>query len=219
VSKLYHEETRKGILKDVAVPEKKEANSNLGSKKIEKINEDQKVEEFAGKFNTSNLYVRDGSGEAKVNFVELLAPDGGLLQFVDFNQEVIVNLYIECFSSVELSPTIIVSDMHHNELIGASWSAVLNLSLIRCNAGDRLIVTFRLRMPLTHGKYWISTELIKPEFEGFSIDKGVNVDTVTDAVGFEVLRRPFAAHFMKVYIETQAILKLVRSADNIDSVL
>jgi lipopolysaccharide transport system ATP-binding protein len=139
---------------------------------------------------------RYGTGEAQVQFAELLDEQGANIEYVEFDQTVLIRMHILCLKAATFSAAYYIHDERKLPILGA-WVELADHQLIHGAQGDRFIVTYRTRLPLQDGNYSIQLELGDPVI----LDKLTKfIDVVNDGIIFRVAPRIPAKIWSKAFV-------------------
>jgi lipopolysaccharide transport system ATP-binding protein len=127
---------------------------------------------------------RFGDGRARIVNVELRNLDGEPIYYVDFDEEVLLDIHIEFHEAVA---SVIVGYLFRNQngldVIGTNTFAegvpVTNLA-----AGDRIVLRSRLRLPLHPGGYTVSPAIMDER----NVARADYFDWVDNAIALEVMK-------------------------------
>lgn len=140
---------------------------------------------------------RQGNGNAKILGLAVIDMDGKILSNIDFNQQVIIRIYIKFYQKEKIGVGYHIRDDKNEEIIGSDLTLESD-RLISGNENDQYIVDFITRVPLTEGKYNMTIVLSSP------IDKEGNaaifVDLIENAYFFNVYARKNRRIWNKVYL-------------------
>lgn len=151
--------------------------------------------EFAKKVD----YFRYGTGEAKCVNAEVLDEDGNLLSHAKFDQVIRIRLYVECYNEAVFTVNYNIRDSKNNYIIGSNFR-IENVDLIEGKSGDKYIVDYETRVPLSAGNYSLLTEITNPVILNKCADI---IDIIDNATEFIVVERSNAIIWAKVYIENK----------------
>ncbi len=169
VSKLKKQQIEKNKTRDVKFKTSKEF--------------DQRVAQF-----------RHGTDEAKITYVELLDMNNGILHEAEFNQEIKIKIYIECYSTANISVNFQLYDDKKLNIAACSFM-LAGEETISVNNGDKLIIEYTFKVPLQHNTYSIQAMIINPIVNDVDI---VYIDVVPDAYIFKINKRPNSTLWSKV---------------------
>jgi lipopolysaccharide transport system ATP-binding protein len=159
-------------------------------------------------FDSRVALFRYGTGEATINYVQLLDEEGNDINHVLFDQTVLIRIHFTSHSNMKLSPGYYIQDSKKNWVLGASWVGVLGLPLIEAKSGDRFIVTYKTRLPLQDDSYSIQFELITP----IVLDNGNNsLDIVENGIVFRVAPTAPAKIWSRVYLPNTVTIQNLRN--------
>ena len=127
---------------------------------------------------------RYGSGGVKITYVELLNMNDEPLQFVEFNQEVKIRIYVESLSEQRISVNFNILDDKKINLIGCNFLLV-EQELLITKIGGQYLVEYRLKLPLQEGNYSLRTQITSPAIQG---ETAIFLDVIENAVVFQVVR-------------------------------
>jgi lipopolysaccharide transport system ATP-binding protein len=150
---------------------------------------------------------RQGSGEARITYVELLDTSNNPITVVDFNQQIKLRIFFEAYDEKSLSVNFGILDSNKNNITGGNL-ILSTQSLLDVFPGDSFMVEYSLRLPLQDGIYSVQTFLVEPVVA----DQVANfIDVTDDAVVFEVTKWSVAKVWPKVYLFPNVEIKaLVR---------
>jgi lipopolysaccharide transport system ATP-binding protein len=194
---LYLREMRQRIgLRSQAASVNEEKSEGLGG---QQLYGSERVYKSCEKFDSRVSLFRHGTGCAKISFVEIQDLEGNYPEILNFDQEVIINIYFTSFENVKIVPYYYIRDAKKNWVLGASCLTTNSRSEIDALAGDRFIVSFTTKLPLQHGVYSVYCELRSCSV---ALQSGVALDVVEDAIIFQMSQRnpPLES---KVYVETK----------------
>ncbi len=175
--------------------------SNPATSEIETEPEFKTSEKFDARVAT----FRYGSGGAKISFVELLDERGCELLDVNFDQEVIINIYFISHSNAVISANYYIMDDKKNLILGTGLRQ-LNIPYIKAMAGDRFVVTYKTHIPLREGVYSIQFQLTEPVI----LDETAKfLDVIDDGIVFRVNRSEISRIWAKVFIPNTVEVKSV----------
>ena len=124
--------------------------------------------------------LRHGTGEARVSKVELLDSRGEPVYVVDPHEVVTIRAHLEYLEPVPQSDlSITLRNAEGLDIFHTSTDSG-KASLGSQSAGERVIVDFTCKLPLTHGSYSVNAAIPSPT------RKGLYLDWVDVAAVFEV---------------------------------
>jgi ABC-type polysaccharide/polyol phosphate transport system ATPase subunit len=127
---------------------------------------------------------RFGDGRARIVNVELHNLDGEPIYYVEFDQEVLLDIHIEFHEAVE---SVIVGYLFRNQngldVIGTNTYAE-GVPVTGLAAGDRIVVRSRLRLPLHPGGYTVSPAVMDER----NLARADYFDWVDNAIALEVMK-------------------------------
>lgn len=139
---------------------------------------------------------RYGTGGARIAYVELLNMDDQPIQSVEFNQEVIIRIYVESSSEQSISVNFNIRDDKKINLTGCGFSAA-EQEFLTTEIGGQYLVEYTLRLPLQEGSYSILAQITSSVVPG---ESAVFVDVIEDAVVFQMERWEIARIWSKVHM-------------------
>ena len=142
---------------------------------------------------------RYGDGSARVALVELLDEQSMPINFVEFNQVVLIKIYFESTFTGDVSCNYYIADDKKNLILGADCM-LAGLPLISVVNGGRYVVTYKTRLPLHEGSHGIQVQITVPLIHNVSANF---LDVVDDAVIFNVARRPNNRIWTKAFVESE----------------
>ena len=154
-------------------------------------------------FEKQVAYFRYGDGGANITFAELLDEDWGPINDVRFDQAVLIRVYFETSTDIEVSCNYYVLDDKKNLILGADLLLV-GQSLICTKNGGRYVVTYKTRLPLHEGNYSVQLQITTPLVLGYTARF---LDVIDDAFVFKMSRREGARIWTKAFIENEVEIK------------
>jgi len=154
---------------------------------------DKKVEQF-----------RHGTGRAKITYVELLDENDNLIIDADFNQSVILKIYLESYDDGEISVNFQLYDDKKISIVAGSFM-LAGKEKIQVKSREKLMVKYTLKLPLQHNVYSIQTMIIDPVVNDIDI---LYIDVVPDSYVFKINKRPNSTLWSKV--DLFPVLEIVR---------
>jgi lipopolysaccharide transport system ATP-binding protein len=154
-------------------------------------------------FEKQVAYFRYGDGGANITFAELLDEDLRPINEVRFNQAVLIRVYFETSTDIEVSCNYYVLDDKKNLILGADLLLV-DQSLIRTKNGGRYVVTYKTRLPLHEGNYSVQLQITTPVVLGYTARF---LDVIDDAFVFKMSRREGARIWTKAFVENEVEIK------------
>ncbi len=139
---------------------------------------------------------RYGTGGAKITYVELLDSEGMPIQSVEFNQKIIIRIYIHFLQEGLVSFGFQIRDEKKINITGGALKPSKG-KLMYVNRNHKYIAEFGLNAPFEEGSYSIQVLATMPSEDGNSAEFW---DVVDDAVVFKVARRHEARIWSKVYL-------------------
>jgi lipopolysaccharide transport system ATP-binding protein len=128
--------------------------------------------------------LRQGTGKARVQNVELLDSQHRPLAAVNFNQEVILRVHVEFFENVPSCVVgYVVRDKNGIDITGTNTQEE-HVPIPPRNAGETFVVDFKQQLPLRPGSYSITTALASKR------DPATYLDWLDNSLVFEVLPPP-----------------------------
>lgn len=142
---------------------------------------------------------RQGTAEAVVTEVELLDLNETPICAVNFNQDVIIRIYIKFKTDTQLVVGYYIRDDRNLELVGSN-TRLEGRGLIDGKSDERYIIDFKVKAALVDGDYNILIILSKPVVPNRS---ALFVDLIENAVVFQVMERQKVKLWSKVYLENE----------------
>ncbi len=142
---------------------------------------------------------RYGSGEARIDDVELLDADMLPLHHVEFDQEVWVRIDWTSHASHQVAVSYYVQDDRKIQLLGAGPGQI-GEPLIEAMPGQRFRVMYRTRLPLHEGNYSLQVQLTEPIVRN---ESARFLDVIPDARVFSVMRRESGRLWAKMMVPNQ----------------
>jgi ABC-type polysaccharide/polyol phosphate transport system ATPase subunit len=149
---------------------------------------------------------RQGDGKVRVTCAELLDCDGVPLAEAEFNQQIVIRIYMRFYDTVDLCVGFHIRDDKNLELIGSA-TAIESNKVLQGEAGDQYIVSFTTRVPLTSGRYNVTlvlSSMLDPLGE-----TAIFRDLIENACIFTVSERKPVRIWNKVYLPTEYKLEKV----------
>ena len=162
--------------------------------------------------NSENFYkkhalFRYGTSEVQVTYAELLDEYGENINSIEFDQIVMIRIYIKSYKKMKFSVAYYVHDQNKIPILGA-WIQQVGNELIDAEEQDKFIVTYKTRMPLQEGNYGIQLEIAVP----LILDKTTKfIDVVNDGIVFNVRPRYPTRVWSKVFIPNTVDIHLIQS--------
>ena len=139
---------------------------------------------------------RQGTGEARITYVELLDSSNEVVNVVEFNQNIKLRIFFEAYQAKSLSASFGLVDSKKNNVTGSNL-LLATQSLLDVFPGDIYMVEYSLRLPLQDGIYSIQTSLVEPVVAD-QVSKFI--DVIDDSVVFEVTKWAVSRVWHKVYL-------------------
>lgn len=127
-------------------------------------------------------YFRQGTMDAELTEIELLNMDGEYLESAAFNEDIIIRMYVKFNKECSVVVGYHIRDNKNIEILGTS-TLFEGLGEIKGNPGDKMIVEFETKVPLTEGIYNISTVISTPTIHNRA---ALFVDYTENAIIFNV---------------------------------
>jgi lipopolysaccharide transport system ATP-binding protein len=158
---------------------------------------------ISAEFENQVAHFRYGDGGANITFAELLDEDLRPINEVRFNQAVLIRVYFETATDIEVSCNYYVLDDKKNLILGAGLRLV-DRPLMRVKNGGRYVVTYKTRLPLHEGNYSVQLQISAP----VALDHTARfLDVIDDALVFKMSRREGARIWTKAYIKNEVEIK------------
>ena len=129
---------------------------------------------------------RFGDGQARIVNVELRNLAGDLIYYVEFDQEVVIDIHLEFHAAV---PRAVVGYLIRNQngldVLGTN-TYTEHIALADLRAGEHLVLRSRLCLPLHPGGYTINPAVVDER----NVERADYFDWVDNALAFEVLKPP-----------------------------
>jgi lipopolysaccharide transport system ATP-binding protein len=211
ITQLYQHNMREDIIKDqyLQITTTSRTNTKTSSAQPFDLSDNSDCFKTSKEFDRRVSEFRDGTGDAKVTFVELLDESGNNLTEINFNQTVVIKIHFTCHQDTTISPGYYIKDKYKNSILGAIWTGVIGRTPIQAEAGDRFIATFVTKLPLQDGIYSITTELINPVILDVSVQR---LDDLSDAVVFEILPRKNGKCWSRVYLQNTTDIRVINGS-------
>lgn len=145
-------------------------------------------------FDDKVSHFRYGSGEAKVTYVEVLDTEGSLVIEAEFDQEVIVRIYFECFVDTTLSVAFVLFDDKRINIAGGNFQEQ-GQKQIYVKKDETYMVEYRLKLPVQMNTYSLQTFIANSMIEETNI---IYYDVIPNAYIFNILRRRDSTLWSKV---------------------
>lgn len=114
--------------------------------------------------------LRHGTGEARVRNVELINARGEPIYFVGPHEVVTIRVHLEYLKPVAGSKLAVTLRNAQGLDIFSTDTEVNDASLGKREAGERAVVDFTSKLPMTHGDYSVSTAVSAPGAENAFMD-------------------------------------------------
>ncbi len=141
---------------------------------------------------------RQGSGEVKIQGVEVLGSGGETKSEFAFNEQTIIRIYLEFFEKKDVTVGYHIRNNKNIETIGSS-SRLEGVGLLSCHPGEKLIVEFMTDLPLLEGEYNLSVVVSQPT----SRYSAYFIDYVENSVLFKVAERQPYKLWNSVYVKNR----------------
>lgn len=155
---------------------------------------------ISAEFDNQVSTFRYGEGGAKITFVELLNEQLEPINYVEFNQTVMIKIYFETYINANISCNYYIADDKKNLILGID-TQLAGMPLIQTNENAKYIVTYKTYLPLNEGTHSIQVQLTIPVIHDTS---ATFLDVIDNAVVFTVGRRPNNKIWTKVFIKNEA---------------
>ena len=156
---------------------------------------------------------REGTGEVKITFVELLDMDGNPILEAEFNQKVKLRIFVESYAEKTISVGFHLRDDKKISIVTCGFNqAGENLLLVK--EGDKLIAEYVFSLPLQHNTYSILASVLYPVILDVQHEY---IDIVEDAYIFKIAKRPGATLWSKVDLFPELSVKFYKSADDTEN--
>lgn len=143
--------------------------------------------------------LRQGNGKAYVRNVRVVDVNGVDISNAEFNQEIEIYIHIEVMQKVCFSVGYHICDDKNIEILGSN-TLLENIGEIKCEVGDKFVVKFTTKLPLTQGQYHVfivlSHETVKNRTAQF-------IDSIENAYSFVVLENDDCRIWNKVYVDNK----------------
>ena len=137
---------------------------------------------------------REGTGEVKITFVELLDMNNVPIIEAQFNQKVKIKIYVESYSEKTISVGFHLRDDKKVSIATCGFHQA-GKELLFMKTGDKLIVEYVFSLPLQHNVYSIIASVVHPIIHDVQYEY---IDVVEDAYVFKIDKRPNAALWSKI---------------------
>jgi lipopolysaccharide transport system ATP-binding protein len=151
---------------------------------------------------------RYGSGGTRITCVEMLDANGGIVLETEFNQDVIINIYVECQKEMAVTVNYHIVDDKKISIIGCNMFQA-GRDLISVHPGDRYIVSYRVRLPLKDGVYSIMALITMPIIKSQSAEF---IDVINDAYVFRMNMNADWRIWTKAFVDNK--LEITRISNN-----
>lgn len=168
-----------------------------------KQNQELKSEEQAADFKErSRLFTemwgspRQGQGDARIQLVEMLDSQGKEIEVVDFDTEVLVRIYVECFKACSVSINYKIRDKNMVAVVGADF-LIVEQPLLSMVCGQIYKVEYTSRLALGPGDYTLRLSVTQP------IEKHAQAlffDIIEVALPFKVLPSALGWIYTQAYL-------------------
>jgi len=143
-----------------------------------------------------NGSIRYGSGEVRCVNAEILNAAGQPLTHVEFDEVIKIRLCLECYMVARFSVNYMIRDSRNMNLLGSNFR-IEGVDFIQANPGDKYVVEYETRVPVTEGDYNLLVEITDPIILNHSAKF---IDILENALVFQVIQRPEARLWSKVYV-------------------
>lgn len=162
----------------------------------ESITSKTSISEFktSKEFDEKVVSFREGTGEVKITFVELLDMHNVPIVEAEFNQKVKLRIYVESYSEKTISVGFHLRDDKKVSIVTCGFHQAGKEPLF-VSTGNRLVVEYVFSLPLQHNIYSILVSVVHPIIHDVQYEY---LDVVEDAYIFKIAKRPNAALWSKV---------------------
>ena len=137
---------------------------------------------------------REGTGEVKITFVELLDVNDEPILEAEFNQEVKLRIYVESYAEKIISVGFHLRDDKKTSIATCNFVQA-GKELLFVSVADKLIIEYNFTLPLQHNTYSILALIANPIILDVNVEY---LDIVEDAYIFKISKRPNATLWSKV---------------------
>lgn len=137
-----------------------------------------------------------GTGDARIRLVEMLNHQGQPLEVLEFDDEVVIRIYIECFQPCSVSVNYKIRDKNMTAVVGADF-LIAEQPLLGMLSGRIYAVEYRTRLSIGPGDYTLRLSITHP------IDnhaQAIFIDIVEVALPFKLLPSPLGWIYTQAYL-------------------
>jgi len=150
-------------------------------------------------------YLRQGSKEVELTYVDVLNKYGEFVEYVEFDEEVTIRMYVKFHQHLHVSIGYHIRDHLNFETLGTS-TVFEGIGEVEGDPGDRIVVDFKTKLPLIEGLYNISTVISIPTVHNRA---ATFVDYTENSYLFTVMERTESKLWNKVYVPNHVMINKV----------
>ncbi|MEZ9184360.1 ABC transporter ATP-binding protein [Vibrio splendidus] len=150
--------------------------------------------ESESEFDKRVEFFRHGTGEAKITNVEIVDENGSLVEDVEFNQQITIRIYFDCYVDKKISVNFHILDDKKINIATCNFLQA-GQELYDVKAGDSVKVEYSMKLPIQHNTYSVIAMVTDPIIPDVSISY---LDVVPDSYIFRMGKRPNSVLWSKV---------------------
>jgi len=139
---------------------------------------------------------RYGTGDVKVEYVDILDEQGHSSTSFSFNEEVKIRMYVTAGVNTDIAVNANIQDAK-KIVITQCGTLQTTQELMSVVEGDSYLVEYKVRLPFEEGVYTLQSYIAEPVEKGVS---GIVTDVIDDVITFKVSRRENGRFWAKVYM-------------------
>ena len=137
---------------------------------------------------------REGTGEARITFVEILDINNNPIIESDFNQKIKIKIYFETYDDLTISINFHLLDDKRNNIVTCNFIQA-GFGLLSVKKNEKYVVEYILKVPLQHNNYSLTTMITNPIVPDVNIKY---IDVVPNSYILKINKRPTAILWSKV---------------------
>lgn len=139
---------------------------------------------------------RPGTGDARIRLVEMLDHRGQALEVVEFDDEVVIRIYVECLQPCSVSINYKLRDKNMTAVVGADF-LIAEQPLLAMSRGKMYAVEYRTRLSIGPGDYTLRLSVTHPINNH---EQALFIDIVEVALPFKLLPSPLGWIYTQAYL-------------------
>ncbi|MDK9705544.1 MAG: ABC transporter ATP-binding protein [Desulforhopalus sp.] len=139
---------------------------------------------------------RQGTGDARIRLVEMLDQRGQALEVVEFNDQVVIRIYVECIQPCSASINYKLRDKNMTAVVGADF-LIAEQPLLAMSRGKMYMAEYRTRLSIRPGNYTLRLSVTHPINNH---EQAVFIDIVEVALPFKLLPSPLGWIYTQAYL-------------------